>query len=528
MADALLPELNPISFLQMFVTQSVKLAGQQNSGDGAAHYNHIQCLGLTASSCLEAHARRQLGLPEKITHAQYAQLVVHLKNQIGGQFSQAPGEGKAVCVHNGRCPFGERVMEAPELCRTTSSVFGGIAARNFGYAKVELRKRIATNDGCCEVVIHTDREAARDRPGDEYFSEGDTIVSRSSLAEVSVRVAEKMAQTWCPKGASSGSEAQKSPEIIAESDAMREALKAVELVAPTNASVLISGETGVGKEIIARAIHALSQRSEQKFIAVNCGAIPASLIESALFGHEKGAFTGAHELHHGFFERAQRGTLFLDEIDSLPLLSQANLLRVLQESEFERVGGKQVLRSDVRVIAASNQPVTSLVAQGHFRKDLYYRLNVVPIHIPSLRERREDITALANHLLKRIAARNHGPLKVLGSQAWKQIMAYNWPGNVRELENVLERAYLFSPRQVIDGIGINVDEEATPTRSADTGDLRIRKQRAAQEIEAKVLQEALFKHDGNVSAVAKEIGISRRAVHQKLKSYHIEAAGYRK
>lgn len=528
MADALLPDLNPISFLQMFVTQSVKLAGQQHNSDSSAHYSHIQYLGLTASSCLEAHARRQLGLPEKISHAQYAQLIVHLKNQIGGDFSQAPGDGKTVCVHNGRCPFGDRVMEAPELCRTTSSVFGGIAARNFGYAKVELKKRIATNDGCCEVTIYTDREAARNRPGDEYFSEGNAIVSRSSLAEVSVRVAEKMAQTWCPKGVGDRSGAHKGPEIIAESDAMREALNAVELVAPTTASVLISGETGVGKEIIARAIHALSQRSEQKFIAVNCGAIPENLVESALFGHEKGAFTGAHELHHGFFERAQRGTLFLDEIDSLPLLSQANLLRVLQESEFERVGGKQVLRSDVRVIAASNQPMTSLVAQGQFRKDLYYRLNVVPIHIPSLRERREDITALANHLLKRIGARNRGPVKMLGSQAWKQIMAYNWPGNVRELENVLERAYLFSPGQIIDSIGIGANEELSQEKLGGTSTLRHRKQQAAQEIEAKVLQETLFKHDGNVSAVAKEIGISRRAVHQKLKNYHIEAANYRK
>lgn len=528
MSDPLLPELNAISFLQMFVTQSVKLAGQQDQEGSAAHYNHIQYLGLTASSCLEAHARRQLGLPEKISHGQYAALITHIKNQIGGGFSLLPSGGSVVCVENCRCPFGDRVKEAPELCRTTSSVFGGIAARNFGYAKVVLRKRLATGDGKCEVAIYTDREAARDKVGDEYFSENGMIVSRSSLAEITARVAEKMAQTWCPKGVAGEKHELGRPEIIAESDAMRGALKAVELVAPTSASVLISGETGVGKEVIARAIHALSKRCGQKFIAVNCGAIPENLLESALFGHEKGAFTGAHELHRGFFERAEGGTLFLDEIDSLPLLSQANLLRVLQEGEFERVGGKQVLHSNVRVIAASNRPVETLVTQGTFRKDLYFRLNVVPIHIPPLRDRREDITVLTNHLLKHIAKRYDRPAKFLGGEAWKQVMTYEWPGNVRELENVLERAFLFASGEVIDDIGMNLLGGAGLGSLPEGGNLRSRKQLAARDVETRTLQDALFRHDGNVSAVAKEIGISRRAVHQKLKSHNIDPGAYRK
>jgi DNA-binding NtrC family response regulator len=528
MSGALLSELSPISFLQMFVTQSVKLAGQKASENGAEYYNHIQYLGLTASSCLEVHARQQLDLPDKISREQYANLIINIKNQIGGGFSQVLGEGDAVRVENCRCPFGDMVKEAPELCRMTSSVFGGIAARNFGYAKVELRKRIATNDGKCEVLIYTDPEVARDKFGDEYLNEGGAIVSRSALAEMTVRVAEKMAQTWCPKGQNGRNSCRNGPDIVAESKAMREALEAAELVAPTTASVLISGETGVGKEIIARATHALSNRSEQKFVAVNCGAIPDNLIESALFGHEKGAFTGAHELHRGFFERAEGGTLFLDEIDSLPLLAQANLLRVLQEGEFERVGGKQALRSNVRVIAASNRPVEKLLVSGEFRKDLYYRLNVVPIHIPSLRERREDITALANHLLRRLAERYESPLKVLGSQAWGQLMAYDWPGNVRELENVLERAFLFARGQVIDTIGVKVVEGSAEGVPASAGNLRTRKLYAAREIETRALQDALLRLDGNVSAVAKEIGITRRAVHQKLKSYSIDAAAYRK
>ena len=524
MSSPLLSELSPLSFLQMFVTQSVKLAGQQPQQDATCH-DHIQILGLTASSCLEAHARQQLGLSGEINRAQYTQLVVSIKNQIGGDFAPTADEAGAVRVVNGRCPFGDRVKDAPELCRMTSSVFGGIAARNFGYAKVELRRRIATHDGLCEVLIYTDREAARDKYGDEYVSEDGAIVSRMALEDVTVRVAEKMARVWRPASGDGPDGCRGGPEIVAESLVMREALEAVELVAPTLANVLISGETGVGKEIIARAIHALSDRSDGKFVAVNCGAIPENLIESALFGHEKGAFTGAHEMRQGVFERAVGGTLFLDEIDSLPLLSQANLLRVLQEGEFERVGGKQVLHADVRIIAAANTPIDKLLSGSGFRQDLYYRLNVVPLHIPPLRERREDITALINHLLTRLAARYQRPHKVLGSQAWAQAMRYDWPGNVRELENVLERAFLFARGQVIDELDVRLPDE-TGVPHAD--DLRRRRQGAVRDVEIKTLREALLRQNGNVSAVAREIGITPRAVHQKLRGYGIEAAGYRK
>jgi DNA-binding NtrC family response regulator len=524
MSHILLSELSPLSFLQMFVTQSVKLAGQLPREDAACH-NHIQILGLTASSCLEAHARQQLDLSGEISRDQYTALVVNIKNQIGGGFAPTADEAGAIRVMNNRCPFGDRVKEAPELCRMTSSVFGGIAARNFGYAKVELRRRIANNDGCCEVLIHTDRDAARDKYGDEYVSEDGAIVSRMALEDVTVRVAEKMARIWRPATGDEPSGCRGGPEIVADSLAMREALEAVELVAPTLANVLINGETGVGKEIVARAIHALSNRSDGKFVAVNCGAIPDNLIESALFGHEKGAFTGAHEMRQGVFERAAGGTLFLDEIDSLPLLSQANLLRVLQEGEFERVGGKQVLHADVRIIAASNTPMDKLLAGGGFRQDLYYRLNVVPIHIPSLRDRREDITALVNHLLPRLAARYQRPRKVLGSRAWGQAMAYEWPGNVRELENVLERAFLFARGQVIDELGVQLPDE---TGLSQVDGLRRRRQGAVRDIETKTLRDALQRQAGNVSAVAREIGITPRAVHQKLRSYHIDAAAYRK
>ena len=217
-----------------------------------------------------------------------------------------------------------------------------------------------------------------------------------------------------------------------------QALEAVDLVAPTPATVLISGETGVGKEVVARAVHGMSRRKGE-FVAVNCGAVPEDLVESALFGHEKGAFTGAYNVHHGFFERAEHGTLFLDEIDSLPLSAQSKLLRVLQDGEYDRVGGRQTLHANVRVVAASNRLIADAVAAGEFRSDLYYRLNVVPIFIPPLRERREDVHALAQHFLRRISNQYGGRRKVLGERAWAQAMSYAWPGNVRELENFVNR-----------------------------------------------------------------------------------------
>ena len=520
-------DLSPLSFLQMFVTQSVKLSGLAS---GAPRHDAIEYLGLTASSCLELYARQQLNLPERIDRDHYERLIVYIKNAIGGEFEAVSGAEEEGVVHvvNHRCPFGARVRDAPELCRTTASVFGGIAARNFGYAKVELKRRIALRDDRCEVCIYTDREAAKGQAGDEYVSEGGTVVSRQALADISVRVADKMARALCPSGHEPG--AQYRPVIVAESRAMREILRTVEQVAPTRAGVLISGETGVGKEIIARAIHALSARSAGPLLAVNCGAVPANLIETTLFGHEKGAFTGAHGLHRGLFERADRGTLFLDEIDSLPLFSQANLLRVLQEGEFERVGGGQVRHVDVRVVAAANRPLESLVAGGQFRGDLYYRLNVVPVCIPPLRERPEDVAGLVHHLLATLARRHDGPAKSLSDRAWGQVMGHGWPGNVRELENVLERAFLFTSGRVIDdvdlrdGNGIAVFPAQAPGAA---GTLHAARRRATQTVETRVLQDALERHHGNVTAMAREMGITRRAIHQKLKRYALPAAAYR-
>lgn len=520
------PVLNPLSFLQTFVVQSVKLAEQKGCVACDDHFNYIEFLGLTAGACLEAASRAQLGMEGKIDHDGYAEVIVNLKNRIGGNFSRGSSEAGMVWVRNSQCPFGDMVKEAPELCRMTSSVFGGIAARNFGYAKVELRKRIATHDGCCEVCIYTDPDSAQGKPGDEYRSSEGVIISTRSNAEVSLRVAEKMQQVWCAHhGADSRDQGRGRVMVVAESNAMRAALEAAEIVAPTHATVFITGETGVGKEVVARATHALSRRSDGPFVAINCGAIPNELVESALFGHEKGAFTGAHDVHQGVFERAARGTLFLDEIDTLPVSAQAKLLRVLQEGEFERVGGKQLLRADVRIIAASNSDIQEMVASGDFRTDLYYRLNVVPIRIPPLRERREDISELVNHILRRLSGLYGSGRKVLSERAWANVMSHAWPGNVRELENVLERAYLFSRGTVIDSVDIPASN--TPISELNFRTLQALKRQAANDVESRILKEALSRRQGNVTAVAREMGITARAVHQKLKSYGINPAVYR-
>jgi formate hydrogenlyase transcriptional activator len=226
---------------------------------------------------------------------------------------------------------------------------------------------------------------------------------------------------------------------------LRRTLSQVELAAPAGTTVLILGETGTGKELIARAIHNLSPRRERTFVKVNCAAIPGGLLESELFGHERGAFTGALAQKIGRFEFADRGTLFLDEVADLPLELQPKLLRVLQEQEFERVGGNRTLHVDVRVVAATNNDLAALVAERKFRSDLYYRLNVFPIQIPPLRERREDVPLLVRYFVQKFSRRQNKTVQYIPANVMEALVNYPWPGNVRELENLIERAVLLSP-----------------------------------------------------------------------------------
>jgi formate hydrogenlyase transcriptional activator len=234
-------------------------------------------------------------------------------------------------------------------------------------------------------------------------------------------------------------------EIVGESAALRRVLKEVETVAPTDSTVLVRGETGTGKELIARALHQLSPRRDRTFVKLNCAAIPTGLLESELFGHEKGAFTGAITQKIGRFELAHQGTLFLDEVGDIPAELQPKLLRVLQEQEFERLGSTRTIRVDVRLVAATNRDLAQMVADGQFRNDLYYRLNVFPVVLPPLRERRDDIPRLVRHFAQIVARRMGRRIETIPAEAMDALMRYPWPGNIRELENVIERAVILSP-----------------------------------------------------------------------------------
>src|SRR5277367_5741277 len=237
--------------------------------------------------------------------------------------------------------------------------------------------------------------------------------------------------------------------IVGDSSALKAALQLVSVVAPTNSSVLIQGETGTGKELIARAVHDLSSRRERSFVKLNCAAIPLGLLESELFGHEKGAFTGAIAQKIGRFELANKGTLFLDEVGDIPLELQAKLLRVLQEQEFERLGSNRTHKVDVRLIAATHRDLPAMVKQGTFRDDLYYRLKVFPIQVPALRQRSEDIPRLVRHFTALYARRMNKRIDVIPLETMDALLRYQWPGNVRELQNFIERAVILSPQSIL-------------------------------------------------------------------------------
>jgi len=298
--------------------------------------------------------------------------------------------------------------------------------------------------------------------------------------------------------------------IIAEDPAMKQTLELVRKVAPTDATVLLMGESGTGKELLARCIHAHSPRRHRVFVAVNCAALPPTLIESELFGHEKGAFTGAVTQHPGRFERADGGTLFLDEVAELDPAAQAKLLRVLQEKTFERVGGRREIRVDVRVIAATNRDLPRMVEEGRFREDLYYRLSVFPITVPPLRARPADIPALAEFLLARAARRLGKTGLVLTPEAQARLMNYSWPGNVRELENLMERVAILCDGEV------RAEDLPIATAQAQARPL------SWKEIERRAIEEALKRNHGNRTRAARELGISVRKLQYRLKEY-----GYR-
>ncbi|HET6844010.1 MAG TPA: sigma-54 dependent transcriptional regulator [Candidatus Angelobacter sp.] len=303
--------------------------------------------------------------------------------------------------------------------------------------------------------------------------------------------------------------------IIARSPKMQEVLALVERVAPTNSTVLLGGESGVGKDLIARAIHQNSRRASGPFIKINSTAIPDTLFESELFGYEKGAFTGALASKPGKFELADKGTLFLDEIGDVPAPIQVKLLRVLQEREFERLGGTKTLKVDVRLIAATNRDLRAALEQGTFREDLYYRLNVVPIDIPPLREHKDDIPELASYFLVRFARENEKEVTTITPAAMKMLMDYHWPGNVRQLENTIERAVALAARPVLD-VGDFYLDSANQKNSTSAEASFLPEGMTLEQWEDEMIREALRRAGGNKSQAARLLGLSRNALRYRL------------
>ena len=307
-------------------------------------------------------------------------------------------------------------------------------------------------------------------------------------------------------------------DILGNTPRMREIFTVIQRVAKTDATVLVEGDSGTGKELIARAIHSRSTRRNGPFVAINCGAIPDTLLESELFGHERGAFTGAHVQRKGKFELADRGTLFLDEIGELPLLLQVKILRFLQERTVERIGGRQPIQLDLRVIAATNRDLKAHLERGLFREDLYYRLSVIRITVPPLRERGEDVFLLAHAFLQRTAAAQRRRVR-FSAEALQSLMAYAWPGNVRELENKVSRAVIMSRGRLIEP----ADLDLAPADAGQVGSLRETRDR----VERQTLVEVLTRHRGNVSQAAHELKVSRPTLHGLLDKHAIQAKDFR-
>ncbi|MEA3275459.1 MAG: sigma-54 dependent transcriptional regulator [Pseudomonadota bacterium] len=469
-------------------------------------------LDQNASACLEATYRIDADLLDRpMTVKEYARLIDRVA--CGGCAKSgvlSAGNG-AVRLVNTECPLTDyQELLDSGLCEIGFKILGNIAARNFGYAKVAINRHCKGIARHCELAIYLDRDTARNRPGVEYCD-----ISESGF-----------------RGAPGGQGTHEQlPQLVACSAAIKRLLVAIDIVAPTPATVLVTGETGVGKELVARRLHALSGRAEEDFVAVNCGAIPEELVDSTLFGHEKGAFTGAFQRRAGYFERAQDGTLFLDEIDSLTPSAQGRLLRVLQEGKYERVGGTQVLRTNARIIAATNKSLCEAVRRGEFRNDLLFRINVVNLHIPPLRESPGAIPRLVEHILGKLRMRYGKPVVAVSPNVMQQLCAHDWPGNVRELENVLERSYLFASGEILENIALNVEIEAE-TALADVAEPPAQewqeyKRQLIEQAEMRYLEHSLRRYRGDVSAIANNMRLTSRSIYLKLSKYRLDLGQYR-
>ncbi|HIE26687.1 TPA: sigma-54-dependent Fis family transcriptional regulator [Candidatus Poribacteria bacterium] len=335
------------------------------------------------------------------------------------------------------------------------------------------------------------------------------LLTLNALKQENELLKERLGRTFSPS------------EIIGKSPKMQELYRNVAMIAPTDATVLIQGESGTGKELIADLIHQNSGRTDGAFVKVNCTVLPDTLLESELFGYERGAFTGAYQRKQGRFELADGGSIFLDEIGDMNPSVQAKLLRVLQEQKFERLGGTKTITVDVRIIAATNKDLEAEVKEGNFRDDLFYRLNVVPITVPPLRERKEDIPLLAEHFLKYYAEKNHRPVKGLLPRTLDLLMRYDWPGNVRELENAMERAVIIARAEQLTpaDLPLNIQALADDLQTLETG---VIPGRTIKEVERDLIIKTLEQTGGNRTHAAKTLGITRKTLQNKLKEYQID------
>jgi DNA-binding NtrC family response regulator len=375
---------------------------------------------------------------------------------------------------------------------------------------------------CILMTAYGSEELAVDamkRGADDYIAKG-----RLQIDELEMRIARALRQQNLESENVSLRQQLDSKfgleNIVGKSPAIQEIFEIVRQVAPTRATVLLSGESGTGKELIAKAIHQLSPRAKQPFVTVHCAALAPTLLESELFGHEKGAFTGAHERRIGRFEQAQGGTLFLDEIGEIDATIQVKLLRFLGERTFERVGSNKTLIADARLIAATNKNLEELVKAGTFREDLFFRLRVVEIHLPPLRERAGDIPLLAQSLLREFARENGKPVNDFTADALEALMNYSWPGNVRELRTAIEHAVVFCRGEKIGARDWPPSVRGGGGRSEPQ--LLQRNDLTVKEAEKQLIIRALKETDGNRTLAAKKIGMSRRTFHRKLHAYHLE------
>lgn len=432
-----------------------------------------------------------------------------------------PGEGIiGKVIQSGKPAVVPRISEEPLFLDKTQSR-DTTQGRDHSYICVPIKK-----DNRVVGAISADRPFEGKRSlekGEKLLSVVAAMVAHHVINIETIRVEKKQLKSENIRLKSELENRYSFTNIIGNSNKMREVFQMISQVSSSFATVLIRGESGTGKELVANSIHYNSDRNKKPFIKINCAAIPENLIESELFGHEKGAFTGAFRQKKGKFEMANHGTIFLDEIGTMTLATQVKLLRVLQEKEFERVGGYKPIKSDVRIVAATNSNLEEMVQQGKFRDDLYFRLNVFPIYIPSLRMRKTDIILLADHFLEKYRKEQDKNIKRITTPAIDMMMEYHWPGNVRELENCIERAVILCNEGAIHSYHL----PATLQTGIKSKTLPLSLENAVAHLEREILMDSLKNTRGNINKAAGLIGITVRKFSYKTEKYQISYKDYR-